>query len=298
MFSLLAYPFPTITAKKGHAARTKLHTSLRKWYNAGHSNDPDVSVACQARINVLKKYGLSPDEIGEDNLGLLFVSTTNAMPTLFWFFIFVFNSPSLVSDLQQELQSVVSRDGNKMTINHTQFSEKCPLLCSAYQETMRLTNVQGGTRKVLVDTILSSAADTSGARKEYLLKAGAILQTPASITHTSPSIWGPTSPIFDPRRFMNLGDGDKAAEKLQKKAFIPFGGGKHYCPGRHFALAEILGFIAVMVLGFDIEGVKIVGSERAATNAVLKPDREGYELAVRIRRRPGLERVKWGFVEY
>lgn len=302
MFSLLAYPFPGVTAKKGLAARTKLHNSLRIWYRAGHSNDADVSAACQARINVLKKYGLSPDEIAEDNLGLLFVSTTNAMPTLYWFFVFVFHSPTLVEELRQELQSVVTKDGGKMRINHTQFPEKCPLLCSAYQETMRLTNVQGGTRKVLVDTVLSGPPDVKGGKREYLLRKGAILQTLSSITHNSMAVWGPTANTFEPRRFIDLGNGEKAAEKLQKKAFIPFGGGKHYCPGRHFAFAEILGTIALLVLGFEIEEsgggpVRQLNSDRAATNAVLKPQQEGYELGIKIKRRPGWETAEWEFSE-
>jgi cytochrome P450 len=74
---------------------------------------------------------------------------------------------------------------------------------------------------------------------------------------------------------------DIGEDRVPKKAYFPFSGGKHLCPGMHFAFAEILGTTAALVLGFDILGIdgkllevpKIGRSTMA--EAVTKPEREG-----------------------
>ena len=40
---------------------------------------------------------------------------------------------------------------------------------------------------------------------------------------------------------------------IHPAAFRAFGGGKTLCPGRHFATNEILAFVAMIVLMFDID---------------------------------------------
>jgi len=296
---MITAPLPSIFARKAFKARTLLHAQFRDWYNAGYCNDSDVSLAATARMDVNRKYNIAANEIAEDNMGLLFVSTTNAMPTLFWLFLNVFSSPNLVEDLRAEIQTVLTKTvGNKVIIDHTKFSSNCPLLCSAYQETMRLTNIQASTRYIAKDTILTSD------NREYLLKEGALVQTPASIFHILPSTWGADVETFNPRRFMDLSNSkaDKNMEKLQKKSFIPFGGGKHLCPGRHFAFAEVLGIIALLVIGFEIEGVNGKPVEnfkgvRSIVNAVLQPGERGLKSEIKIRRREGWEKTQWSFVE-
>jgi len=51
-------------------------------------------------------------------------------------------------------------------------------------------------------------------------------------------------------------------------ALRPFGGGTTLCPGRHFAMNEILGGMAVMMLRLEIEVVK----EELERNGVPAPD--------------------------
>jgi cytochrome P450 len=48
---------------------------------------------------------------------------------------------------------------------------------------------------------------------------------------------------------------DIGEDRVPKKAYFPFSGGKHLCPGMHFAFAEILGTTAALVLGIDILGI-------------------------------------------
>jgi cytochrome P450 len=81
------------------------------------------------------------------------------------------------------------------------------------------------------DTILSDD------KKEYLVHAGADLQMPAGIAQTSPTTWVPDAASFSARRFLKpeenglLSEKAKEEDKEQKRAYFPFSGRKHLCPG-------------------------------------------------------------------
>ena len=52
---------------------------------------------------------------------------------------------------------------------------------------------------------------------------------------------------FDARRFLN-----ERGEFVASPLFRGFGGGPSLCPGRHFAIAQIVVLVAVMVLRYDM----------------------------------------------
>lgn len=217
---------------------------------------------------------------------------------------YVFRDQQLVEDLQKELQEILEEKKNDNGERECIFSvadfSTCPLLVSTYQEVMRLTNRNLGTRTVLEDTILdyNPVGDEVGHARTYLLKKGTNVQMPAKITHYIPTIWGNDPYAFNPRRFITTRD----KERQQNKAFNPFGGGKHLCPGRHFAYAEILGATAALIMGFEIakpDGgrLDVPQINNNLAEAVGKPFLSVQEsLRVKIRRRPGWEDVEWSFI--
>ena len=86
---------------------------------------------------------------------------------------------------------------------------------------------------------------------------------------------------------------DKDTKRKQAQGFFPFGGGKHLCPGRHFATTEILSFVGAIILGFEVEGSRV--PERAFQKlgtAVRKP---AEDVQINMKRRSGWENVKWSF---
>jgi cytochrome P450 len=95
------------------------------------------------------------------------------------------------------------------------------------------------------DTVL---ADT------FYLRKGSILQISGGIMHAQERIWGENVQDFDSRRFLPKSKAEKSRQ-VHPAAFRAFGGGSTLCPGRHFALNEIVGFVAMIVLIFDISGV-------------------------------------------
>jgi hypothetical protein len=73
------------------------------------------------------------------------------------------------------------------------------------------------------------------------------------------------------------------------------------CPGRRFAYAEILGTIAALVLGFEIETPEGVRLSMPPPNnnlaeAVAKPlQQDQQSMLARIRKRPGWDDVELKF---
>jgi cytochrome P450 len=301
----LLQPFPSLTARKPIKGRAELQKALRAYFRAGYDQNSDVSVVIKNRVAINKKWGLPIDDAADHELGMMFVSVTNAIPTLFWMIFYVFHDPQLVADLQKELLETMEEREDAMgqrecIFNITKFSTACPLLVSTYQEVMRVTNRQLGTRTVLEDTYLSytPVGEAAGTPITYLLKKGVHIQMPSKVTSYASATWGTNAHIFDPRRFIT----SKEKERKQKKSFTPFGGGKHLCPGRHFAYAEILGTTAALVLGFEIltpEGgrVTVPPINDSLVEAVGKPLQAVQQnLLAKIRRRPGWEGVKWRFI--
>lgn len=114
--------------------------------------------------------------------------------------------------------------------------------------------------------------------------------------HRSDPVWEHANE-FDPDRFTPDKEVGKEARQ-RKQSYIPFGGGKHLCPGRHFAFAENLGFLAAMITGFEMHDLKQenvrMGFGRV-NDAITQPSPEGEGGKVRIARRAGWENVQWSY---
>jgi Cytochrome P450 len=302
---------PSVIAPKAFKGRLANQTALLEYFTSGDNSDPEVSPYAQARAELLRKAGFSKADIGRFEIANIYVSLSNATPTFFWLLLFIASDPQLTNEIRAELSKIVSAtDGGgkrEMTIDITSISEACPLLLSAYQETMRLTDSQIATRIVKEDTIFSDSGNS------YILKKGATVQMPSGIIHSSTAAWGPDAGSFNPRRFLKtqpdssqkaMPETDKEQEKLRKKSFAPFGGGIHLCPGRHFAFAEILGSVAVLTMGYEIttkDGATLpspVPGEWKTIKfgeAVAKPVGRLASIGARVRRRQGFEDVIWKF---
>lgn len=114
---------------------------------------------------------------------------------------------------------------------------------------------------------------------------------PCNPMHTSPSNWGESGAGFDPSRFLptSIDRLSKDDKKKRKQAFTPFGGGTMLCPGRYSATSEIVAVAAMLTIGFDIDGAKMLRTKlQAMSGQVKQPD---GDLPVRIKRREGWDGV-------
>ncbi|KAF0330819.1 prostacyclin synthase [Colletotrichum asianum] len=276
---------PQYTARKAFQVRARLQAGLSRFYMARHDHNDDVAQIVKARADVLRRYGIPDREIGTFKLGLLHVGTANTIPVFFWFLAHVFSRPELVERLREEVLEASQRKEDEAIIDITIFEKECPLLVSCYRESMRLSSRVIGNRRVTKDTTISD-----GKGRSYMLKSGG--EAPAS---------------FLPERFLaveNGGSKEAGDEKMKRAANIPFGGGRHLCPGRNFAFAENLGFVSALLLGFEVKSLNGNVGELQVPEAMActladgtpKPERNGEGFGVRIVRREGWEKAKFRFV--
>jgi cytochrome P450 len=268
------------------------------YYTAEHDiNDPEVAAILRYRANALRKHGWTGEEIGRPEIMLPVVGTTNTVPIMFWILYNIFRTPGLAARIREESEPLVQHDEDHdvATLDISRMEKECPLLVSCYRETLRLANQGSSMRRVMTDTTISD-----GRGNTYLMKKGVDVQIPLGIAHSLESAWGPNVATFDPERFLP-GKTQPGDDKLSKAAYIPFGGGKHLCPGRYFAFAEILAVASTIALGFEVEPIDGKFPEVAAAGATfastaVKPVNDGAGFGIVIRRREGWEDRKWRYL--
>jgi cytochrome P450 len=299
---------PNLTASKAHIAREKLQAAFRAYFHAGYDLDDDVSPFIKSLTAVQRSWGLDNDHQGNFAIAMLMASTTNAVPSIFWFIVYVFSQSSLIEEIREEVMRVTTSKTNdkgvtSMIIDVSKFQQQCPLLCSTCQEVMRVSNKQISFRAAVDDTTISSSEG------KFSLQKDSVVFMPSSLHHTSTGVWGHDSGTFNARRFMkqDLPAGKKSteakeAEKLQKKAFFPFGAGRHYCPGRYFAFTEMVAVVSVLTVGFDIV---MDDGEKGGPGGSLRVPQRYYrsfgeaipkpveKMNVYMRRRKDFEDVNW-----
>ncbi|TVY21382.1 7-alpha-hydroxycholest-4-en-3-one 12-alpha-hydroxylase [Lachnellula arida] len=283
--------FPRIMAPKGYAARTVVTPAFEKYYDAGL--DKNANHLVQRRAWAARQWGLTTKEISQAEITIIMAAGTNTVPNVFYMICHIFSQPDLVTALRQEISKITSRktrDGiETVTLNISMLQSHCPLLTACFNETLRLNKTGASVRTILEDVMLDD---------RYLLKKGAFVQIPTGVLQSDLDVWGPDAKLFNPQRFLTQDSLRKDVKKAQNQAYMPFGGGKNLCPGRHLAFTEITAFVAMLVLGFELslsDGAKLQvpkGEFQRLGVASISPDKD---LDVSIKRREEFEGVTWEF---
>jgi cytochrome P450 len=171
---------------------------------------------------------------------------TNTVPTIFWAVYYVYSNADLLASLRDEISQIAtpteSADGGSRTwtIKNIDLKSKAPLLTATINETFRHRTCGISSRYVTENITLQD---------QYLLKKGTIMELPNNVLHSNPAYWGPTVSDFNPGRF--LADPRSAEAKAARGAFRPFGGGASLCAGRHQAMSQMLGGLALFIMSSD-----------------------------------------------
>ncbi|KAH7118626.1 cytochrome P450 [Dactylonectria estremocensis] len=285
---------PNLVAGSSVVARNKLNALFKPYYEAEYDQRADTSDLMRTRAAVIRREGLGAVDLSIQEILIPWVGSTNTIPTLFWLFVQLLSRPDDLVRVRDEvaaITSVTEKSGLRVAeLDAALLEKQCPVLNACYQETLRFYVHSVGNRRVLKDTKLQ---DADG--REYLLKKGVNVQWPPMVTHFLNSAWGDDAEVFNTERFLNVTAQDT---KSRRGALLAFGGGKHLCPGRKFALTEILGFVGVVALGFEVEGLSLPESTdpifgSAPRQAVWNGKDPGFEL----KRRLGWEDVTWTIKE-
>jgi cytochrome P450 len=91
----------------------------------------------------------------------------------------------------------------------------------------------------------------------------------------------------------------KGREKAGRIAYMPFGGGRNLCPGRHFTFAKVFGKAAAIVLSFDFisrDGQPITASYERSRRFGEGAAKSIKGMDVKIVRRKDMQHATLGFI--
>ncbi|KAE9363080.1 cytochrome P450 [Stipitochalara longipes BDJ] len=296
--------FSILLAPQAFIARMALQSAYTTYHWNNYGTGRDVATLIRSRARIYCKYNIDLRDIGWMDMTLLRISTADVILITFFTLVFVAADFKATTCIREETRAVVIREPTKATLNVLKLEALCPLLVSAYRERQRLVVSQVTTRRVVRNT------EVSDGTRVYLLRAGADVQIPCGIHHRSESIWGPDADKFQFDRFANLdvdgeviNDEEVERKRERKRAFFPFGGGAHSCPGGDYAFAQILAILAALIAGFDIpsnNGGLLRKPEWLPSrlgDIVANPSDQTMSMGAMLTRSAGWEMVEWEFVQ-
>ncbi|KAJ9131314.1 Cytochrome P450 [Coniochaeta hoffmannii] len=268
---LLAGVWPRLTARKAYRGRERLVGAFEGWIEAGRDKGEDVPDIIRERMRIAKEHGFSTQAAARSEVSFLFAGIVNTATTTFWTILQVFARSDLLAGVREEIGRCVDEEGKgELRLSLEKLKTDCPILSAVVRECLRLGSDNYSVRLVKADTELAGG--------QYMLKAGGVVQIAGGVIHADRGVWGGDVDVFDHTRFLKTqqpngaGQAEDERERPQVQqtlsggvhpaAFRAFGGGRTLCPGRHFAITEILAFVAVIVLTFEIEAVEGSGRIR------------------------------------
>ncbi|KAF5000057.1 hypothetical protein FGRMN_2068 [Fusarium graminum] len=289
---MAAFGAPEFAMRKAMNARRELNKRLLSYYKSEGYNGKGVSDIAYQRAILRRSTGFTDDDLAHMELMLLWASVTNTVPAVFWLFTQILTNLEYTARVRAEISAVTTitdgPTGRIAAFDIREIEKSCPFLAACCQEVLRLYLHPVGNRRVLKDTKIQ---DTEG--RKYLLKEGCNVQWPPSVTHFTNDTWGEDVDTFRPERILNATAKD---DKKRRPSMLAFGGGKHLCPGRKFAISEMLAFVGVLALSFDVEGLNLPGwKARGAGAGPRQPDWGSLDRGARLKRRQGWEDVTWSF---
>ncbi|KAM3077156.1 hypothetical protein ACMFMG_003377 [Clarireedia jacksonii] len=293
LMRLLFGIFPSILARTGFQARARVAQAFEQYFRAGGVEQ--ASILMRNRYEAGARNGVPEADIARYEVGGSIAILVNTAPALFWLMYFVYADSKLLEDIRKEVGALVEvrRGPHGETIRSldiTNVKTSCPLLLSAFQETLRHRSMGTSVREVMTDTILDG---------KWLLKKNSMVQMPSRVIHLDSDVWGNDVHEFKAGRFLTGTDKEnsKSRKRANPAAFRAFGGGSTLCPGRHFATNEILAVVSMFVMRFDMRPVsgqwKLPKADNTNVAAVIMEPDTDIEVVASVRK--GYEDGDWAF---
>jgi hypothetical protein len=242
---LLIDILPRITASRAWKARKAFTPAFIDYYERGL--DKNANAFVKARRRNARTHGFTNQDLGSFDMLILHTALVNTVPNAFSMLARIVSDPVLTAEISEEVAFVATRttvDGvDHVALDIAAFNAKGPILVSTFQENIRMCVNATSVRVVQEDVLL---------KEGYFLKKGGVVQVSGGAIQESSKYWGSDAPAFNPYRFLKTTDLTREQKKAQSKGLLPFGGGKHLCPGRQLAFVEIVSFLGMLVYGFEV----------------------------------------------
>ncbi|KAI8609802.1 cytochrome P450 [Chytriomyces sp. MP71] len=226
-FPLLVAGVPSLFVRKAIAARARLNEHLGMHMYA--------AALIQERNDMFRAFAASSKvpmtAMGGDQLGILWASVANSIPSLFWLVYYLLKDRDAWAAIRTEIDTHLPLDPNEWTRNNL---GNCALLDSAIDESLSLAATSMLMRDVTKDCAVTVDASTT----LRFRKGDKVVMYP-SLSHYDEKVFEYPDK-FRVDRFLNAG-------AAQRSAFMPFDRGKSMCPGRIWAKAQLKTAVALLI---------------------------------------------------
>ncbi|KAL8847243.1 MAG: hypothetical protein Q9221_007699 [Calogaya cf. arnoldii] len=281
----LAKRLPALCMPNAYRARRRLLHSIKEWHAYATKSSPREDTAPDGDIDSLWGSRMmrernsmlldvevqDRDSVASTDLGLIWASVTNVVPSSMTMIMHVVRDTALCSAIRRDLLDSIE-PGPRLMFDCKKL-EKQPLLLSTYAETLRF-GVEIHVPRATPHKNLSIG--------KMLVPRDSLTIVNTWLAHNDPTVWNtkkdafpldsfwaqrflvdPTDPSSGPLVEQDRRqDTDKTAFEERKEvrfskdglegSWIPFGGGHHACPGRILAKRIMLLSCAMMLTLFDI----------------------------------------------
>jgi cytochrome P450 len=165
-----------------------------------------------------------------------------------WMMHLITRFPEVQVSLQKEADSVL---GEAVTLDHFQDHERLRYLEAVANETMRLKPVAPMLFLETKEAVELGGIDIPAGTALFLLTRQIAMQERAFTAAAE----------FRPQRWLAAPD---TASRHDPAAFLPFGGGPRFCPGRYLAMLEVKAVMAMLCRNFSIAATGGAVDERFA----------------------------------
>ncbi|KAJ8475230.1 hypothetical protein ONZ51_g6703 [Trametes cubensis] len=229
----------------------------RRLVEQGSDEKPDDILQWITEKAVIK--GHSDKSIVERILFLNFAAIHTSSNSITQALYHLAEQPEYLQPLREEIEPIVREEGwTKATLG------KMWKVDSVLREAQRVNGINtiSVMRKAKKDVILSDGTH---------IPQGTLLAAAATPMHRDEALYD-NAHVFDPFRFARQrhaeGEGAKHQYVNTSADYVPFGHGKHACPGRFFAATELKAMLAYIVLNYDM---KFDGDSRRPENMYWGP---------------------------
>ncbi|KAF2276917.1 cytochrome P450 [Westerdykella ornata] len=235
----LPYNIPDLFAQDVKRSKKTAEAALARYFALPRSRRSDASKLVFEIESVLRSGGIGNEDMGVLVLMFYWVINANAWKASFWMLTHILTNPSLHSAILSELSPFITPT-SPCTLSGpalaTALQSHCPTLLAVYHEALRISASSTSVRIVMSDTYIRNFKLLKGARmvipyRQMMLDEGTYGADPASFQHE--------------RFLQNPG-------LVKHPNYRPFGGGSSLCPGRAFAMKEILTFVGLAVGKFGV----------------------------------------------
>ena len=273
---------PKWTCPKAYAGRERFVAAFEDYIN--HNGPDTASPIVQARNQISDEHGLSINDKARFEVVQGHAILANTIPTAFWTLFHVLSDPSILAEVREEASKLLTIKTQNGVVTHTLDISKIrdiAILHSTLHESLRHYGSGTGSRIVTEDIMLD---------EKYLLKKNSFVFMPNKSYHFDQASWGPTVNGFNARRFIDV-------KSVPGGAFRGFGGGATLCPGRFFAMNEILTMCAMFALKYEITPTsgswEHLDSDDSNMSLLVHPPRKTMNVNVAVRK--GWEGGSWAF---